>query len=113
MSLNTRGLDLWLSELDPTLDELVEEIAGDVERRAVDAVPVDTGALRTSIQIEGATGSMQRQVKAGQGLDYAEDVEFGTDKAAAQPFMTPAAEGVDMEAEGRKVFGQLESRSRI
>jgi HK97 gp10 family phage protein len=55
-------------------------------------VPVDTGALQTSI-----TKSVKREgkkiigeVDSGLGLAYAKMIEFGTSRMAARPFMRPA-----------------------
>lgn len=72
-------------------DATVERTARVIETDATSRVPVDTGALRTSIEVFGAAGSGERTVEAGQGLDYAPMVEFGTSRQTAQPFMTPAA----------------------
>lgn len=78
--------------LPAAIDAGVQETAEQVEETARSLVPVDTGALRTSIETFGAGGSGERTVEAGQGLGYAAFVEYGTDKAPAQPFLTPAAE---------------------
>lgn len=110
--LDTTGLDAWLAGLDGTTDQIAEDIARDVEAREQLYVPVQTGALRTSIEVFGAKGSNQRTVSAGQSLDYAEDVEFGTEARAATPFATPAAEHADIEAIGKARLQELERSAR-
>lgn len=53
--------------------------------------PVDTGALRNSIQAQ-PVNSLEWEV--GPAVDYGLFVEMGTVKMAPQPYMTPAAEAV-------------------
>lgn len=57
-----------------------------VERDAKIFVPVDTGLLRTSIThlVEGD------QAMVGTSVEYAANVELGTDKQKAQPYLQPA-----------------------
>jgi HK97 gp10 family phage protein len=98
MTLNTTGLDAFLAGLDEAIDMGVQDATEAIEQKAVATVPVLTGALQTSIQINGVEGSGERTVEAGQGLDYAAWVEYGSSKAPAQPFMTPAAEQTDVGA---------------
>jgi HK97 gp10 family phage protein len=82
----------FATEAPQVIDAGVEETAKQVEATARGLVPIDTGALRTSIETFGARGIGERTVEAGQSLDYAAHVEYGTVKAPAQPFLTPAAE---------------------
>ena len=91
MALKSR-LTQIATALPHATDKAAQLIAELVEQTAVGGVAVDTGALRTSIEIFGAAGSGERIVSAGQSLDYADFLEYGTSKAAAQPFMTPAGE---------------------
>lgn len=58
-----------------------------VETHAKVLCPVDTGALRNSIMVDEATPD--RAVIAPH-TDYAEHVEFGTSRMAAQPYLRPA-----------------------
>ncbi len=79
----------------------LEALAGDWERAMAGAVfaatqkaletareevPVDTGALKDSLQMAqaGLEGSIQT------GKEYAVYVELGTARSAAQPFLRPA-----------------------
>lgn len=73
------------------LSQIVRKGAFDVEAHAEMLVPVDTGALKASIQTE-QTGDLSAAVTAG--MDYAQHVEYGTTRAPAQPYMTPAADAV-------------------
>ncbi len=49
--------------------------------------PVDTGFLRNSIQVDSVT---PMEAIIAPHTDYAEHVEFGTSRMAAQPYMRPA-----------------------
>ncbi len=49
--------------------------------------PVDTGFLRNSIQVDSVTPI---EATIAPHTDYAEHVEFGTSRMAAQPYMRPA-----------------------
>jgi HK97 gp10 family phage protein len=66
------------------------------QRVAVQRAPVDTGFLRSSITVGGIygetllPGALAAQV--GPEAAYGGYVEFGTAKAGAQPYLTPAAE---------------------
>ena len=54
-------------------------------------VPVRTGALQGTIRVEEVGDSTV--VRAGDDkVDYAADVELGTERQAAQPYMRPATE---------------------
>ena len=100
-----RELEDKLSNLEEKLTnalaEALEEIAGKIRDDAKSFVPVDTGSLRKSIRVE-KEGNLQVSVIAGGGgvinprtgreVDYAGYVEFGTSRAAPQPFMQPALE---------------------
>lgn len=67
------------------------ETAEFIKDRAQDLVPVDTGRLRDSIRVT-KVGSREYTVGPGDEVEYAEYVEFGTSRMAAQPYMRPAAE---------------------
>lgn len=57
----------------------------------VQAVPVDTGRLRQSINVQKIG---EGHYRVGTNVNYAPFVEFGTRYQAAQPFMRPAFEKV-------------------
>ena len=66
----------------------------DITRDAKTLAPVDTGNLRASIGMEtagdGRAGVMT--VAIGPTASYGIHVEYGTSRAAAQPFLWPATE---------------------
>jgi HK97 gp10 family phage protein len=66
----------------------VQQAALAIEGQAKALAPVDTGALRNSIQTE-MEGDLTAHVTVG--VEYAEYVEHGTYKMAPQPYLTPAA----------------------
>ncbi len=73
------------------VDAIVRTAAFAVEGYAKDIVPVDTGALKGSIEA--------KSVEIGKAViaphkDYAAFVEYGTRKMKAQPYMRPAAEKI-------------------
>ena len=68
---------------------IVQETILAIETQAKIKVPVDTGALRASIQSE-MTGETSGEVATN--IEYAPYQEYGTSRMAATPYMTPAAE---------------------
>ena len=72
-------------------EQIVSKATFDVEAEAKTVVPVDTGNLKNSI-----TANLVKPLEGvvSTGVEYAEYVEYGTSKMAAQPYMTPAAETV-------------------
>lgn len=69
--------------------DAVREAAMMVEREAKTTVPVDTGRLRGSISSEEKTPLL---FEVGTNVEYAGDVEFGTQRQHAQPYLSPAVE---------------------
>jgi HK97 gp10 family phage protein len=65
-----------------------------VETYAKTLVPVDTGTLKNSIQVDEVT---DRMAEIAPHTDYAEHVEFGTSRMAAQPYMRPALDEHERE----------------
>ena len=70
--------------------QVVKTTAFNVEADAKNTVPVDTGALKNSIDTDIAGGGLSATVAPH--TEYAQFVEFGTRRMSAQPYMTPAAE---------------------
>ncbi|MCT9624249.1 HK97 gp10 family phage protein [Pseudarthrobacter equi] len=71
----------------------VRKTTMDIAADAKSAAPVDTGNLRSSIQTSFAGSNAQ----VAQGVvqaraDYSKFVEFGTSRAAPQPFLGPAGD---------------------
>lgn len=69
--------------------EQVKRSTLDVEARAKEVVPVDTGTLRRSIHSIFENGGLTGIV--GPSVDYGEPVEYGTRHMGARPYMRPAA----------------------
>ncbi len=83
------GLDsvqAMLDGINADLDAAFKAAAEAVADEAKNMCPVDTGMLRDSIEV--SSEGMNASINAG--ADYAAFVEFGTCKAAAQPFLVPA-----------------------
>lgn len=89
--LDTTVLDKITAELQPRAQKIVKETAYEVMGRAVNAAPVDTGALKNSIHVE-ETGALSAIV--ADGVEYGIYNELGTSRMAARPFLTPAVEAV-------------------
>lgn len=69
------------------LQAVVSTAATDIRENAQAAAPVDTGNLKNSIQ-DRKTGDLQAEIAVG--AEYGAYVEFGTENAPAQPYLTPA-----------------------
>ena len=93
-----------LRRLCRALPGAMEAAAMDAAERAralaMAAAPVDTGRLRGSIVVK----KIENGAAVAAECPYAAAVEFGSARAGAQPFMSPAAEGA------RETF--LESASK-
>lgn len=92
VTITKNNLGRIAANLRPLASQVVRKAAADVEAHAKTLVPVDTGALKASIQTE-QTGDMSAAVTAG--MEYAAVVEYGSARGSpAQPYMTPAADAV-------------------
>jgi HK97 gp10 family phage protein len=85
--------------------DLVKRTAAAIEGQAKVLCPVDTGALRNSIMVT-EKGEMSAEV--GPHMEYGGYIEWGTVHMAAQPYLTPAAEGARpaWEAGLRELFNE-------
>lgn len=72
---------------DVALDVAKAHISQDVAEGARAGAPVDTGALRDSIQANPDSVTV--------GVEYAGFVEYGTVNMPPEPFLRPAADTVD------------------
>ena len=84
------------------LREMADKIADDARRR----VPVDTGALRSTIRPWVSKKTLDASVSAGGksgGVDvyYAHFVEYSTKKKPARPFLYPSGRAHEQETEER------------
>lgn len=84
-----------LSDLAPRImaavDAEMEDAAEELAFLAQDLAPVRTGTLRASIHAQ-RIDHLALQVRAD--AEYAAYVEYGTSRAPAQPYMTPAMETI-------------------
>lgn len=73
--------------------QVVRKTALDIEATAKQLAPVDTGALRASIgtDFEGDGRHSSMSAEIGPTVHYAPHLEYGTARAAPQPFLLPAA----------------------
>ena len=71
------------------LDEHVDRKAQTLRNYIIPNVPVDSGRLRQSINVQKVDDGVYR---VGTNVEYAVHVEFGTRSQAPQPFMRPAVE---------------------
>jgi HK97 gp10 family phage protein len=89
MSVDVRedNVDLAKAEIRAAYARALERIGMQAEGYAQDLCPVDTGNLRNSIThtTDGTAAYI------GTNVEYAPYVELGTRRAAAQPFLKPAA----------------------
>lgn len=109
-------LDTWAETLVAAEDDLALLTAEQIAEVAIEAVPVDTGSLQGTIDVEqtgpgmasvnagnvegGGVGGGQFDKAPGYPVDYAAAVEYGTASWGGKPFMTPAAEqGEDLAGE--------------
>ena len=81
----------------------IAKAAADIEAQAKARAPVDTGLLKNSINQPPPEDSMRRVVESP--VNYSVYLEYGTSRAPAQPYMTPAVEFVkpSFEAAMRKL----------
>ncbi len=117
--LDTTELDRIAAQLGVKREAVGRKVAFDIEARAKQLAPVDTSALRNSIytvtqaedgysQAAAAAESARPGTRSeahpkpsgnviacvGPCVEYAEYVELGTSKMAAQPYLVPAVEQV-------------------
>lgn len=83
-------LEAAANKTDERVAQIVTDTVKDIQRGARQRAPVDTGALRNSIDVRFSDGGRSGMVYVG--VHYAGFVEFGTSRMAPQPYMTPAIE---------------------
>jgi HK97 gp10 family phage protein len=94
VKLDTKRLDQIVRNLDGNTERAIKRIAFQVEGYAKTLAPVDTGALRNSINTERID---KDTYWVGDGVEYGIYQEFGTYRMAAHPFLIPAAERVSRQ----------------
>ncbi len=88
VTVDRKKLDLLVLQLPIQLEAILEIAARNIERKAKDRVPVDTGATKNSIFVNKPR-PFQRRV--GPTTHYAPPLEYGTHRMPARPFIVPAA----------------------
>lgn len=83
--------------LESACNDAAQQAGQRVEAERNQRVPVDTGALRDSGNLERVSDGVYRYSEGGGDVDYAAYVEYGTYKMAAQPHFEPAVEIVRNE----------------
>ena len=87
--LDTAKLDHIIATFPKDAADTVRAGANQVQARATNLAPFDTGYLKSTIEAEPA-GELTWHVVAG--ADYAIYQELGTSRMRAHPFMVPAVE---------------------
>ena len=93
------GISAFMRRIIPAIHKEVIDLAKDAADMARDRCPVDTGSLKRTIRVEDNSSGqdIKIEIKSGgmQGsskfVDYAADVEYGTENMSAQPHMRPSA----------------------
>lgn len=85
-------LPIIAAELRPHVEAAVALGAERISQSAKDRVPVHTGRLRNAIHVDRRGHGEYRVVAGDHEAFYGHLVEFGTNRAPAQPFLVPAAE---------------------
>ena len=97
-----------IEEVQKEIEDLAERVAAAlpdairkgatlIEDSAKDKAPVQTGALRDSIITDVQRKGSEIIVEVGPTVDYADDVEFGRLRKAAQPYLRPAVDETEQE----------------
>lgn len=96
--LDTADLDAIKANLGYNTDQMLAMLAADVTAMAKAFAPVDTGALRASIEYKKISGKLYEVADGvnygiyADGVNYGIYQEYGTSRMRSQPFMTPAVE---------------------
>jgi len=97
--LDTRRLEQIANGLNSDVDSVLGILAHQVEGISKALAPVDTGALKSSLNTRRIK---QNEWRVQDGVEYGIYQELGTSKMAAQPFLVPAVEKVARDlADGR------------
>lgn len=132
IKLDTKELDRIAKQLNVKREAVGWRMAFQIEKRAKELAPYETGALRNSIytvtQKEDGYGKAQSAAKSanpgvmtnphptptgniianvGPCVNYAEYQEFGTSKMGAQPYLTPAVEEITQKYNSGEEWKEL------
>jgi HK97 gp10 family phage protein len=93
VTIDTTEVDRIMQRLGMNTAQVINRIAFEIESQAKQNAPVDTGALKNSINTSAAS-SLHPTATVSDGVEYGIYQEYGTSRMAAQPFLTPAVESV-------------------
>lgn len=112
--LNDSGLAAFLAELDSESDAGRKQAADYIADLAQQLAPEDTGDLKKSKRVAPGQEPGSWEVRFGDDLPDIRAVaqEYGTPDSAAQPYLTPAVEAIDVGLEVRKRLEALAARCR-
>ena len=79
-------------EVRRALADVTQIAARNVETKAKEKCPYDTGATRDSIEARDISRERMIEWTVGPTTFYAPFLEYGTSKMAARPYLTPAIE---------------------
>lgn len=94
---NKKGID----ELEAAARNFLENVAENIRLEAKTLVPVDTGLLRSSIDVYDGEDRNEKLI-GSKGVHYALYVESGTVKMQAQPYIVPALDNIVAEINRRQ-----------
>lgn len=116
MGIRARGIQAAQQRLNRIADRLagvtqdaIEEFADEVVEHMKGVVPVDTGALRDSIEKKTEGDSV---TVGPRGIEYAEFVEYGTSRGPAQPYVRPTIQWARANGPkriARRIEGEIET----
>lgn len=98
MTFKVDGFEAWASWIDDVPEDIAKEVekittksAQNIQSDAKWNTPIDTGRLEGSIKAE-PTKVTAKSISAeiGTDVEYAEEVELGTSRQGAQPYLYPA-----------------------
>ncbi len=107
VTLDTKGLDALLAHWDAGVAAILDKVAADVLAESQRTVPVVTGNLKNSGQVEPGDDQYSRYIHYQ--AEYAAYVEFGTRFFSGRFYLTPAVEHHrnDLQKDFKSFFGSL------
>lgn len=99
IKVDTKSIDKRIAEIEKSVDEMTLEIVNElgsiVKSNARGYVPVDTAALKKSIDMEVINGD---EAQIGTPLDYGWIQEYGSTKQEPRSYLRPALKDAKQEA---------------
>lgn len=102
--LDTKELDKIAKGMDRNTDDILGDLAHQLEGYAKARAPVDTGALKNGIR----TRKLKKNVwRVEDSVEYGIYQEMGTHRMKAHPFMIPAAEKVARDLNSGRTWERI------